>query len=137
MLLPKLYRRLQEAIPQIWRGLTVSYEVDYKEKVYLTKISPIKNEDEQIETFVLAVTNITDQKQKEIKIQKQNERLKEIAWQQSHEVRRPVATILGLLNLIKIEKKQEYIQLYLSYLQYEIELLDKTIKKIVSVTNEE
>ena len=63
--------------------------------------------------------------------------MKEIAWQQSHEVRRPVATILGLLNLIKIEKKQEYIQLYLSYLQYEIELLDKTIKKIVSVTNEE
>ena len=40
MLLPKLYRRLQEAIPQIWRGLTVSYEVDYKEKVYLWSPTP-------------------------------------------------------------------------------------------------
>ncbi len=137
MLIPQLYRRLQEAIPKIWRGLTVSYEVDYKEKVYLTKISPIKNEDEQIESFVLAVTDITDQKQKEIKIQKQNERLKEIAWQQSHEVRRPIATILGLMNLIKMENNQENKLLYLSYLQHEVEYFDKIIHKIVAVTNEE
>ncbi len=137
MLIPQLYHRLQEAIPKIWRGLTVSYEVDYKEQIYLTKISPIKDEGEQIESFVLAVTDITDQKRKEIKIQKQNERLKEIAWQQSHEVRRPIATILGLMNLIKIENNQENKLLYLSYLQHEVEFFDKIIHKIVAVTNEE
>lgn len=137
MLIPYLYRRLQEVIPKIWRGLTVSYEVNYKEQVYLTKISPIKNENNKIESFVLAVTDITAQKQKEIKIQKQNERLKEIAWQQSHEVRRPIATILGLMNLIKMENSQENKLLYLSYLQHEVEYFDKIIHKIVAVTNEE
>ncbi len=137
MLLPQLYRKLQEAIPKIWRGLTVSYEVDYKEQVYLTKISPIQNEDNQIETFVLAVTDITDQKRKEIRIKKQNERLKEIAWQQSHKVRRPVATILGLMNLIKMEENQHNILLYITYLQNEVEFLDKIIHKIVDATNEE
>ncbi|WP_375559908.1 PAS domain-containing protein [Bernardetia sp. OM2101] len=137
MLNPKLYRKLQEVIPKIWRGFTVSYEVDYKGQIFLTKISPIKDENNNTESFVLAVTDITDQKQKEIRIQKQNERLKEIAWQQSHEVRRPVATILGLMNLIKIENNQENILLYLSYLQHEVDLLDKIICKIVAVTNEE
>ncbi|WP_338763082.1 PAS domain-containing protein [Bernardetia sp. ABR2-2B] len=136
MLIPNLYRKLQEVIPQIWRGLTVSYEVDYKEQVFLTKVSPIKNKNEQIETFVLAVTDITNQKQKEIRIQKQNERLKEIAWQQSHEVRRPVATILGLINLIKMEESHEYVLSYLNYLQYEVKLLDEIIHKIVDATNE-
>lgn len=137
MLIPQLYRKLQEYIPKIWRGLTVSYEVDYKGLVYLTKISPIINEDNQIETFVLAVTDITDQKRTEIKVQKQNERLKEIAWQQSHEVRRPIATILGLMNLIKIEPNQKEIPIYLSHLQHEVEMFDEIIHKIVDATNEE
>jgi PAS domain-containing protein len=137
MLISQLYHKLEEAIPKILKGLFVSYEVDYKEQVYLTKISPIINEDNQIETFVLTVTDITDRKQKEIRIQQQNERLKEIAWQQSHEVRRPVATILGLMNLIKMEKSQEEIPTYLGHLQHEVEMFDKIIHKIVAVTNEE
>ena len=137
MLIPTLYNKLQEAISKVWQELTVSYEVNYKEQVYLTKFSPIKDENGQIETFVLAVTDITDQKRKEIRIQKQNERLKEIAWQQSHEVRRPVATILGLMNLIKVEEKKEDLLMYLSYLQHEVALLDDIIHKIVAVTNEE
>ncbi len=137
MLIPQLYQKLQDAIPKILRGLFVSYEVDYKEQIYLTKISPIIDEDNQIESFVLTVTDITDRKQKEIRIQQQNERLKEIAWQQSHEVRRPVATILGLMNLINIEKNQENTSLYLNYLKSEVEIFDEIIHKIVAVTNEE
>ncbi|WP_291724901.1 PAS domain-containing protein [Bernardetia sp.] len=136
MILPRLYRRLQEVIPKVWRGLSISYEVTYKERVYLTKISPIKDEAEEIESFVLMVIDITERKQKEIKIQEQNERLKEIAWQQSHEVRRPVATILGLMNLIKIEINQEYILHYLNHLQHEVESLDQVICKIVTATND-
>jgi len=37
------------------------------------------------------------------KMQAQNNALREIAWSQSHEARRPVANILGLLNLLKYE----------------------------------
>jgi PAS domain S-box-containing protein len=43
--------------------------------------------------------DITEQRKQLLKIQQQNEKLKEIAWIQSHKVRGPVASILGLIPL--------------------------------------
>jgi PAS domain S-box-containing protein len=77
--------------------------------------------------------DITISKQSEIKIGKQNERLKEITWQQSHEVRRHMVNIMGLYNLIKHEsvltpeEKLEQIDLLLN----ETKALDEKIHSIV------
>lgn len=43
--------------------------------------------------------DITEQRHQILRIQQQNEQLKSIAWTQSHLVRGPLASILGLLNL--------------------------------------
>ena len=69
---------------------------------------------------------------------KQNETLRQIAWQQSHEVRRPVANILGLINLIKMDKAstQEEKEQYLNYLFQATQELDEIIHKIVARSNE-
>ncbi|TAH18975.1 MAG: PAS domain S-box protein [Cytophagales bacterium] len=71
-------------------------------------------------------------------ILQQNETLRQIAWQQSHEVRRPVANILGLINIIQTdktltpkEKKQ-----FLTYLFQATQELDQVIHKIVAQSNE-
>ncbi len=45
--------------------------------------------------------DITAGKQKENQIVQQNERLKQITWQQSHEVRRHMVNMMGLYKLIK------------------------------------
>ncbi len=137
MILPRLYNKLKEVVPKVWQGLSVSYEVNHKERLFLAQASPITNENNKIDAFVLTVVDITDQKQRENKIKKQNERLKNIAFQQSHKVRRPVATILGLMNLINMEKEQETIHLYLGHLRHEVETLDIIIRKIVKMTNQE
>ena len=47
-------------------------------------------------------TDITEAKKNEQKIFAQNELLRNIAFVQSHELRKPVASILGLMHLIKL-----------------------------------
>ncbi|MGB3151655.1 MAG: PAS domain S-box protein [Maribacter sp.] len=65
-------------------------------------------------------------------IERQNLKLKEIAWNQSHIVRAPVARLMGLINLIKEEQldiieKEEV----LSYIIVSGEEIDRVIKKNV------
>jgi PAS domain S-box-containing protein len=43
--------------------------------------------------------DITDRKEAQLKIEAQNTKLKEIAFLQSHQVRGPVANVLGIINL--------------------------------------
>lgn len=50
-----------------------------------------------------SLRDITDYRQNLLKIQLQNEKLKEIAWTQSHVVRAPLARLMGLVELLKIE----------------------------------
>jgi PAS domain S-box-containing protein len=48
-----------------------------------------------------AMQNIDKQKRHEQQLLAQNEQLKEIAWINSHQVRRPLSNIIGLITLIK------------------------------------
>lgn len=78
-------------------------------------------------------TNIHERKQYEQKILEQNEALRRIAYVQSHDFRKPVASILGLLNLMKLEgygHHEEYIKL----IEQAANELDNTIKDIVYST---
>ena len=55
-----------------------------------------------------ALQDIDKQKKYEDQLLNQNEQLKEIAWLNSHQVRRPLSNIMGLINLIKdAENKRE------------------------------
>jgi PAS domain S-box-containing protein len=76
-------------------------------------------------------TNIDIRKKAELKVLEQNSDLMSIAWLQSHEVRKPVANILGLVELLKDENNPAYVE----FLQKEAEELDKIIREIVSLTN--
>jgi PAS domain S-box-containing protein len=63
--------------------------------------------------YISVHNNITVRKEKEAEITEQNSVLKNIAWLSSHEIRRPAASILGLMDLIRntndITEKEEYL----------------------------
>lgn len=61
----------------------------------------IFDQDGQPVRMIGAMQNIDEQKRYEQKLLSQNEQLKEIAWINSHQVRRPLSNILGLINLIR------------------------------------
>ncbi len=61
--------------------------------------SPIRDREGKVIGVNCISRNVTEQKRNLHKIQRQNDKLLEIAWVQSHKVRGPVANILGLISL--------------------------------------
>lgn len=57
--------------------------------------------------MVGAVLDITESRRQITEIQRQNKLLKEIAWEQSHVVRAPLARLKGLLNLFDLQDFEE------------------------------
>lgn len=82
-----------------------------------------------------AMQDITDSKKQMSAIEEQNNRLKEIAWLQSHAVRAPLTKIMALVNLLKyncIDERSEELIKYLSQSSVE---LDQVITSITNKTH--
>jgi PAS domain S-box-containing protein len=99
------------------------------------EIQPLIDTQGILTGFMAIQTDITARKNAETEILKQNEKLKEIAFFQSHILRRPVANILGLINLIEMEKNKPdnlpTLYEYLAYLNEAAQNIDTAIHQIV------
>lgn len=112
-------------------------EVDLRIKNLLQSaflLSQVKNQNKILDKKVLEKTS--ELQQTILEINKQNETLKEIAWIQSHVVRAPLARMLGLISLIKLNSypgnmNQEQI---LNLIVESAMELDVTIKDISNKT---
>lgn len=70
-------------------------------------------------------------------IQAQNEKLRNIAWTQSHIVRAPLARILSIINLIETEKENiEDLMFWLKQLRVSSDEMDAIVKKITEEAQE-
>lgn len=85
----------------------------------------------QAERMVGALRDITLRKNYEQLLLRKNQMLKDIAWNNSHELRRPVSNIAGILNLLKAdaERNQTDVSL-LELLERSTQELDEIITKI-------
>lgn len=100
-------------------------------------------ENKAIEGLIINSRDITERKLQEEKLKeaisslyKQNSALKEIAFIQSHEVRRPLANILGLTEILTQDKLINEQKATLKMLKKSALELDNMIRKIVSTTYE-
>ncbi|HEX6914998.1 MAG TPA: PAS domain S-box protein [Chitinophagaceae bacterium] len=94
---------------------------------------------------VLAMTMDVNEKVKaELELQRhlqeieaQNQKLKQISWIQSHEMRRPVANILGLISLFNNEDPSDphHAEIIL-HLKTSATMLDQMIRRITELTND-
>lgn len=93
--------------------------------------------EENGEKFILGVIlNIDELKQKDEIIEQHHKRFQQIAWLQSHEVRAPLARLLGLTEAIYtdlIEDRDELKQ-FILYIKQAAQDLDAVIHKIVQMT---
>jgi PAS domain-containing protein len=98
--------------------------------------NPVLDEENSIIGVAYNAHDITQRKEDEIRLKQHHDQLKEIAETHSHELRRPVATVLGLISLLEFDKiigdNLQYIQL----IHEHILLLDRIIHKIVHKANE-
>jgi PAS domain S-box-containing protein len=91
---------------------------------------PIRDETEKIIGVALNSSDITERKLQQEQINIQNAALTRIAIIQSHEIRRPVASLLGIMALMKLEKTKEKLE-YLDMLELIVQELDGKIRGIV------
>lgn len=81
------------------------------------------------------ITDMTSQKEYQLKIEAQNRQLKEIAWIQSHDIRKPLANILGLIDLLKSnDVSKEELQDVFQKMDTEAQELDAKIHAIIQKT---
>jgi len=120
------------------KTVTSEREIVYPDKRvswYIT-YEPARNEEGVILGVSCNATDITERIQRERLLGAQNESLRKIAYIQSHELRRPVSSILGLMDLIKGEDYYHPDREELVMLERAVEELDGKISAIVSCTNE-
>lgn len=86
------------------------------------------------EEIVCVYHDITEEIIQLEQLKKYNEKLEEIAFKASHEVRAPVASILGLMQLIDLSELSENNQQVLEHMKSSVEKLDQTIRDIVKVS---
>jgi len=95
----------------------------------------VRNEQGVGVRMIGAIQDITVMKQNELRILQQNQQLNEIALINAHEIRRPVATILGLIQLFNKETiGGESNKDLLKHLETVTQDLDTVIKRIIDKT---
>lgn len=98
---------------------------------------PVFSKDGSVDRVVCFGHDVTALKKVQNELEKQNAALKEIAWMQSHEVRKPLANIMGLISAIDgdIVDNPELKDI-LIHIKSESKELDGIIRKIVDQTLE-
>jgi len=101
---------------------------------------PVYNEAGNMMGVAMNITNIDARKTAEMKLLQQYDKMREIAYLQSHEARAPLSNILGLINVLMLytEKTNDPdILQVLEHLNASAARLDTVIQRIVSNTRQE
>lgn len=107
---------------------SVWYDIAYK---------PIQDSNQEVYAVLYNRHNISDKKRRLDKINRQNEILKEIAEISSHNIRGPVASLLGLLQLFdRTEINKPLNQDLMNHMDTMTQKLDQVIHEIVEMTYE-
>ncbi len=97
------------------------------------EFNPVKNHHGEIIGVSIDSTDVTERVNSKEEILQQNNALRKIAQIQSHEIRRPVANIIGLLGLLEDSNSDDFVQNY-QFMKEEVASLDKKIHDIVRLT---
>jgi len=95
-------------------------------------LEPLKDDLGKVTGVVYNASDINDQKQRIAETTAQNEVLKNIAHIQSHEYRRPVASILGLMEVMRMEHQPFTEELQM--MDEAVKELDEKIRSVINLT---
>jgi PAS domain S-box-containing protein len=110
---------------------------DGKTKFVNSKLVITRDAERRIIRLNGFLLDITEETEYVRKIEEKNEKLREIAWMQSHGVRAPLARIMGLVNLIQNHKDDDTdVNEVLSMIIQSVEELDLLVRAVVRKTEE-
>jgi PAS domain S-box-containing protein len=137
-ILPPLQAEFQQLFESVIKGAEVNVERFDGTDWWQVVMKPVFDNTQQIIGISQNFKNITEKKKIELQLIKQNNILRGIAYQQSHELRRPVAAILGLCDLIQYETSgsDNELNILIENLKITVQELDDSIRQAVKQVNE-
>ncbi|WP_158795495.1 PAS domain-containing protein [Pedobacter sp. L105] len=138
------YNRVhQDDIPRVWKSLNVNiaakrsrFTAEYRfkcadgsYKYVLDRSFLVYNEHGSIIRMMGSIQDITDKVTYVKNIESQNCRLKEISWMQSHVVRAPLARLMALAELIRLEFDKGHD--LMKHFEDSAQELDKIVRSII------
>ena len=86
--------------------------------------------------YIVQINDVSKTMEHISTIEMQNEKLKSIAWTQSHLVRAPLSRILGMINMLEERpESMDEVWFWLKQLKVSTEEMDEIVKNIVSETH--
>lgn len=136
--LPEYRAEFAAYYAQVLQGESIVVERTDGQHWWQFSMYPVYDQTNQTIGIAHNVQDITERKNRELTILEQNKKLRDINWQQSHELRKPVATILGLCDLLKNygNEPSKIQQEYIDYFLHTVNELDGIIHKIVLQADE-
>jgi PAS domain S-box-containing protein len=137
----KIITAIREAMSnqRTFRGEIINYRKDGSTFWNLMIITPVFNKNKEITHFVGMMNDITDIKSWQQKILENNKELKKInteldrfVYSTSHDLRAPLASVLGLINISLAEDDPVLIKEFLNRMKNSINKLDAFIQDIVN-----
>ncbi len=123
-----------------------SYEIENRYKSaqdgtyrwYLSRIIPIKDEQGNISLWVGTATDIHEQKITQYKLENtlkelndKNYELDQFVYKTSHDLRAPLTSILGLINISRLEQKEDIRKSYIDLIENRVHKLDNFIHSML------
>lgn len=106
-------------------------------KTLLSKILVKRDSNQRAYQLIGFTLDITEQKKQTRALEIQNQKLMEIAWVQSHEVRAPLARLMGLVQLLNRSSAEgQEMKETMNHIMNSANELDEIIRKIVRKTEE-
>ena len=112
-----------------------------EDRVLEVKTYPIKEEGVKIKGVAIFIKDITDVKRSQLKLieknrdmDKLNKELDNFVYRVSHDLRAPLTSIMGLINLIKIESDHDKLVSYIDLQEKSVKKLDSFIRNIINMS---
>ncbi|MEM7551940.1 MAG: PAS domain S-box protein [Bacteroidota bacterium] len=115
------------------------YDTKGKRRWFQTKKMPLFDNKGRVDRILSVSADITNRIEIEEQLRSSNEELQKVnqeldhfVYRASHDLRSPLASILGLVNLLRLENLGENSERYVDHIDSQIKKLDAFIKDIIS-----
>jgi len=117
-----------------WKGELINKKKNGQLYWESTSISPIINKEGNITHFTAVKIDITKRKDAEAALEERNEELNTFIYKSSHDLRAPLASILGLINVSEMEVKDAEAAKYFALIKDRILTQDKILSELLRVS---